>query len=78
MQVLGKQGTLAYEQWPSYDERLLVSDSFNLPIQVRHYEQQCWKASFLMPAFSKLTAWPALLKHNLVSTLMQTAHLASG
>jgi len=58
MQVLGKQGTLAYEQWPSYDEKLLVSDSFNLPIQVRHYEQQCWKASFLMPAFSKLTACP--------------------
>ena len=34
VQVLGHSDTLAYEAWPSYNEKLLVSDTFNLPIQV--------------------------------------------
>ncbi len=33
-QVLGHDGTLAYEAWPTYDESLLVEDTFNLPVQV--------------------------------------------
>lgn len=33
VQVLGHSNTLAYEQWPSYDEALLVQDTVNLPIQ---------------------------------------------
>ncbi|BDA40495.1 Leucine-tRNA ligase [Coccomyxa sp. Obi] len=33
-QVLGHTDTLAYEPWPIHDEQLLVSDTFNLPVQV--------------------------------------------
>lgn len=35
MQVLGQADTLAYAAWPSYNEKLLVSGTFNLPVQVR-------------------------------------------
>lgn len=34
LQVLGQEQTLAYEPWPAFDESLLISDTFNLPIQV--------------------------------------------
>ncbi len=34
MQVLGHTDSLAYEAWPSYNEKMLVNDTFNLPIQV--------------------------------------------
>ncbi|EIE26840.1 putative leucyl tRNA synthetase [Coccomyxa subellipsoidea C-169] len=33
-QVLGHSDTLTYEPWPTYNEELLVSDTFNLPVQV--------------------------------------------
>ena len=35
VQELGHTGSLAYEAWPAYDEKLLISSTFNLPIQVR-------------------------------------------
>ena len=35
LQVLGQEGSLAYAPWPAFDKKLLVSDTFNLPIQVR-------------------------------------------
>ena len=35
VQELGHTGSLAYEAWPAYDEKLLTSSTFNLPIQVR-------------------------------------------
>lgn len=34
LQVLGHSDTLTYEPWPTYNEELLVSDTFNLPVQV--------------------------------------------
>ena len=36
MQVLGQQDTLAYAPWPVCDEKLLINDTFNLPIQAGH------------------------------------------
>ena len=41
VQVLGQRETLAYEAWPAFDETLLISDTFNLPIQV----VQCFPVS---------------------------------
>ncbi len=35
VQELGHTGSLAYEGWPAYDEKLLTSSTFKLPIQVR-------------------------------------------
>ncbi len=32
--MLGREDSLAYAPWPAFDEKLLVSDTFNLPIQV--------------------------------------------
>lgn len=78
LQELGQQGTLAYEQWPSYDEKLLVSDTFNLPIQVRHHEFASVESKHSHASFQQDDCMPALLKHNLVSKLLQSDHLASG
>lgn len=33
-QVLGHKGTIAYEPWPTYDEKYLVEDTVEIPIQV--------------------------------------------
>ncbi len=34
-QVLGKTSTLSYEQWPVFDESLLVEDTIEIPIQFK-------------------------------------------
>ena len=33
-QNLGNNGTISYEKWPTFDEKALVKDSFEVPVQV--------------------------------------------
>ena len=33
-QNLGHNGTISYEKWPTFDEKALVKDSFEVPVQV--------------------------------------------
>jgi leucyl-tRNA synthetase len=57
-QVLGHDGTLAYEPWPTYDPALLVDAEVEIPVQVNGK----LKARLLAPADADEAALEALAR----------------